>query len=285
MVSPYSVCPVEDWAEKTKELIKQHPLKPDVIREVALYSWDILWQTKIGKDATVMNLEEINPPATVVGYFFEKLFAKELQKRYPKEWRGTQSKDEKDIVYTKEPKFSIELKTSGQLGTEIFGNRSSGQKVENEVLAKKEKSGYYITVNFHKTTLTLLRIGWLENSSEHSDWKSQSSQTGQASSIKDDAYKHKLFTISGDYLLDAPVKLLCRVGSKTANDLAEEGVRTIRELSQYNGNKKFQKAHIKAEYLHDLYAIDTVHVESKKSEFTFQENFINNVWWLGDYIA
>lgn len=113
MVSPYLNVAVEDWAEKTKQLIKQHPLKTDVIREVALASWRILWQTKIGEGATVMNLEEINPPAIVVGYIFEKLFAKELQRRYPKEWRGTQSKDEKDIVYTQNPDFSIELKTSG----------------------------------------------------------------------------------------------------------------------------------------------------------------------------
>lgn len=167
MVSPYSGYRVEDWAEKTKELIKQHPLKPDVIREVALYSWDILWQTKIGKDATVMSLEEINPPAIVVGYFFEKLFAKELQRRYPSEWRGTQRKDEKDVVYIPNSDLSIELKTSGQLGTQIFGNRSSGQKVENETLAKKEKSGYYITVNFYKKTLTLLRFGWLDNSTDY----------------------------------------------------------------------------------------------------------------------
>lgn len=284
MVSPYSGLAVENWAEKTKELIKQHPLKPDVIKEVALASWKILWQTKIGEGATVMNLEEINPPAIVVGYIFEKLFAKELQRKYPTEWRGTQSKDEKNIFYIQNSEFSIELKTSGQLGTEIFGNRSSGQKVENEVLAKKEKSGYYITVNFHKTTLTLLRIGWLENSSEHTDWKPQISQTGQASPLTKDAYKYKLFTISGDYLLKAPVKLLDRVGDKTAKDLAEEGVRTIRELSQYNG-KKFQESHIKAECLHNLYAIDTTNMEFKKSEFTFQENFINNVWWLGDYIA
>lgn len=70
--------------------------------------------------------------------------------------------------------------------------------------------------------------------------------------------------------MDAPVKLLCGVGPKTAKDLAEERVRTIRELSQYNGNKKFQKAHIKAEELRNLYTTSNTATESEKLEFTLQ---------------
>jgi hypothetical protein len=107
MVSPYSGIPVEKWSDKTKELIEEHPLKPNVIREIALRSWNLLWQTKIGEEDTYLSLAEIDPPAIMVGYFFEKLFAKELQKRDPEQWRGTQSKDEKDIVYLKDTRYSI----------------------------------------------------------------------------------------------------------------------------------------------------------------------------------
>ena len=81
MVSPYSGIPVEKWSDKTKELIEEHPLKPNVIREIALRSWNLLWQTKIGEEDTYLSLAEIDPPAIMVGYFFEKLFAKELQKQ------------------------------------------------------------------------------------------------------------------------------------------------------------------------------------------------------------
>jgi hypothetical protein len=42
MVFPYASIPVEKWADKTKELIEEHPLKPNVIREVALKSWQLL---------------------------------------------------------------------------------------------------------------------------------------------------------------------------------------------------------------------------------------------------
>lgn len=52
MVSPHSDIPVEKWADKTKELIEQHPLKPDIIRDIALRSWSLLWQTKIGEGDT-----------------------------------------------------------------------------------------------------------------------------------------------------------------------------------------------------------------------------------------
>ena len=72
MVSPYASIPVEKWADKTKELIEEHPLKPNVIREVALKSWQLLWQTKIGEEDTYLSLAEIDPPAIMVGYFFLK---------------------------------------------------------------------------------------------------------------------------------------------------------------------------------------------------------------------
>lgn len=195
MTSPYAGIPTEQWSAKTKELVASHPLKLDVIRNVAIASWGILWQTKIGEGERAIRLDEIELPATVIGYFFEKLFARELESRFPTVWRGGQSKDEKDIVCIANPSFSIEMKASGQLGTKIFGNRSYGQKTEDESLTSKpEKSGYYITVNFYGKTLTLLRFGWIDVS----DWKPQSSATGQAASLSNDVYKYKLEEIPGD---------------------------------------------------------------------------------------
>ncbi|MDD1427518.1 ScaI family restriction endonuclease [Dolichospermum sp. ST_sed9] len=163
MVSPNFGIDENNWAETTKQLITEHPLKADVIRDVSLVSWNLLWQTKIGEGDTSLSLAEIDPPAIVVGYFFEKLFVKELQRRHKEQWRGTQSKDEKDVVSLVANKYSMEIKTSGQLNTKIFGNRSYGQEVENEDINVKEKSGYYITANFYKRNLTLLRFGWIEH--------------------------------------------------------------------------------------------------------------------------
>lgn len=235
MASPYAGLPAEQWVSKTKELVASHPLKLDVIRDVAISSWGTLWLTKIGEGDTAIRLDEIEVPATVVGYFFEKLFARELESRFPKVWRGGQSNDEKDIVCTGNPFFSIEMKTSGQLGTKIFGNRSYSQKAEDESLVSKvEKSGYYITINFYGKTLTLLRFGWIDAS----DWKPQKSATGQAASLSNDVYKYKLVEISGDYRLSAPIGLLEGIGAKIAKDFAEEGIATIYDLLNYEGNNK-----------------------------------------------
>jgi hypothetical protein len=194
-----------------------------------------LWLTKIGEGDAAIRLDEINVPATVVGYFFEKIFVRELQSRFPTEWRGGQSKDEKDIVCISNSFFSIEKKTSGQLGTKIFGNRSYSQKSEDESLVSKvEKSGYYITINFFGRILTLLRFGWIDAA----DWKPQRSATGQAASLSNDVYKYKLIEIPGDYRLSAPIGLLNGIGSKTVNDFAEEGVNTIYDLLNYQGSNK-----------------------------------------------
>ncbi|OLE52767.1 MAG: hypothetical protein AUG51_16440 [Acidobacteria bacterium 13_1_20CM_3_53_8] len=235
MLSPYADLSTDKWLSKTKELIELHPLKLNVIKDIALLSWGTLWLTKIGEGDTAIRLEEIEVPATVVGYFFEKLFAKELQSRFPTEWRGGQSKDEKDIVCINHPFYSIEMKTSGQLGVKIFGNRSYGQKAEDESLVSKvEKSGYYITANFYGKTLTLLRFGWIDAS----DWKPQKSATGQAASLSNDVYKYKLIEIPGDYRLSAPIGLLNGIGVKAVKEFAEESVVTIYDLLNYQGSNK-----------------------------------------------
>lgn len=235
MASPYEGISQQDWKEKTMELIGNHPLQVDTIRDVALRSWDTLWRTTLGEGATSINLYDLDVPATVVGYFFEKLFAKCLQELEPTLWRGGQGKEEKDIVYIPNSNFSVEMKCSGQLGNKVFGNRSYGQESDiDSELNKKEKSGYYITVNFYEKSLNLLRFGWID----HSDWKAQASETGQASNLKSEVYKYKLLEIPGEYRLKAPVSLLPGVGPKRKATFAEEGIKTIRELKEYKGNNK-----------------------------------------------
>lgn len=83
MTSPYSGLSIEEWKAKTQELIENHPLPLETIREISLKSWDILWQTTVGDGELAIPLYSLDVPAMVVGYFFEKLFAKELQMREP----------------------------------------------------------------------------------------------------------------------------------------------------------------------------------------------------------
>ncbi|MFM6190639.1 ScaI family restriction endonuclease [Planktothrix sp.] len=234
MTSPYSGLSIEEWKAKTQELIENHPLPLETIREISLKSWDILWQTTVGDGELAIPLYSLDVPAMVVGYFFEKLFAKELQMREPQVWRGGVSKEEKDLVYIPNQLYSIEIKTSGQLGLKIFGNRSYGKSGENPDLAKKEKSGYYITVNFYDRMINLIRFGWID----HSDWNAQLSQTGQAAGLSEETYTYKLIPIAGEYRLNTPVSLLKGVGKKTAKTFEAEGIKTVRELKNYQGNNK-----------------------------------------------
>lgn len=226
MKSPYLNKPIATWPRITKRLLAQHPLSPELILEVANQSWTALWSTRVGAGRTAIDLNQLAVPATVVGYFFEVLFAKEMERRFPREWRGCRQGDEKDLVYIPDSRYSIEIKTSGQLSLKIFGNRSYGQKATKQRLAKKEKSGFYITVNFFKQTLVLIRFGWIDAS----DWKPQLAPTGQMAGLPDEVYKHKLVPIGGEYQLLTPVGVLPGVGAKAVAELAKLGIITVGEL-------------------------------------------------------
>jgi hypothetical protein len=226
MASPYDGVPEDHWLERTKELVAGHPLTSELIHDAAIVSWSRLWNTKVGDVETGFPLVELDPPATVVGYFFEKIFSKELAQRLPGQWRGGTSGTEKDLHCLTNEAMSVEMKSSGQLGTKIFGNRSYGQKNENAELTKKDKSGYYITINFYKQCLTLLRFGWIDAD----DWQAQKSATGQMAGLPDSVYNGKLLVIRGPYMLQAPVKLLPGVGPNAVVGLNEHSIHTVSDL-------------------------------------------------------
>ncbi len=222
MASLYNGRPVGEWLEVTRSLIADHPLTPETILAAAQTSWARLWSTTVGDATMGFPFAEADPPATVVGYFFEKLFAKELAARFPQGWRGGKG-SEKDLHCLTDITKSVEMKASGQLGYKVYGNRSFGQVVENADIAKKDKSGYYITINFYKQTLTLLRFGWIDAD----DWQAQKAATGQMAGLNDEVYKYKLLPLRGAYMLDGPVQLVDGIGGKAAEELAAAGLTTI----------------------------------------------------------
>lgn len=235
MLSPYNNLDMVNWKPKTLELIEQYSLDLDELRDIALQTWQILWQTRIGGGKSAIRLDEMDVPAMVVGYFFEKLYSRELGIRYPNQRRGGRGGDEKDLVCLTNPFFSTEMKSSGQLTTKIYGNRSYAQRTKrNSSTSRVEKSGYYITVNFYQTTLTLLRFGWID----YEDWQPQRAATGQASTLRDEVYEYKLVEIRGDYRLNGPIGLLSGVGGRRIEIFASEGIKTIRDLLAYEGNNQ-----------------------------------------------
>lgn len=123
----------------------------------------------------------------------------------------------------------MEIKASGQAGFKVYGNRSYGQKRSPDAAVKKEKSGYYITVNFYQQVLTLIRFGWIDAE----DWDAQEAPTGQMAGLKQAVYDSKLISIPGSYRQQAPILLMEGVGPATALQFAELGIRTVGDLLQY----------------------------------------------------
>ncbi len=240
-ISPYANQDVSNWSAITNELIKNYPIPLNEILEIAILSWDRLWSSRIGGD---IKISEVDLPATVVGYFFQKLFSHELAKRYPNSWRGESVKSDKDLVNLDDDFFSTEMKASGQGGYSLFGNRSYNQESANSNITGKDKSGYYITLNFYKQSMTLLRIGWIDQD----DWVPQGSQTGQAATLHPNVYNHKLISIEGDYILNTPIELLRGVGPTALALLHNVGVYTFSDLKNYTGSDsktlKLQRANL-----------------------------------------
>ena len=239
MRSPYLNHPKEQWLQITNDLVEKHPLESDTILQAVLTAWQTLWETSIGSRTTAFPLKEMTLPAQVTGFFFEKLLAEVLKNKTQGQWRGGQEKAEKDLVFLENPQFSTELKTSGQLGLKLYGNRSYGQQLEEDPkVDKADRSGYFITVNFYGSSLSLVRFGWID----HADWVSQKSSTGQASSLKEDTYTYKLIPILGDYQRFANVGILKGVGAKILEVLNEHRIETIAQLLEHNGaNPKIEK--------------------------------------------
>jgi ScaI restriction endonuclease len=237
--SPYLDQQKQDWLQITERLVKTHPLESNLILDAVLTAWNTLWETRIGAGENTFPLQEMALPAQVTGFFFEKLLATVLKNKTQEKWRGGTKKFDKDLVFLEDPQFSIELKTSGQLGLKLFGNRSYGKQIEENLKVDKvDRAGYFITVNFYGSTLSLIRFGWID----HEDWVSQKSETGQAATLKEDTYTYKLIAILGDYQQSANVGILKGVGAKMLESLHDQGIETIAQLLNYSSaDSKIEK--------------------------------------------
>ncbi|KKS53288.1 MAG: NmeSIR protein [Parcubacteria group bacterium GW2011_GWA2_42_28] len=131
----------------------------------------------------------------IMGFLLHELIPLEFSARYPKIWSKEKQAHDKDLVYVPNNTFSIEIKTSSNPNN-IFSNRSYAQKV---VKGKKNKSGYYLAVNFEKCDddvcpkprIVKIRFGWLD----HGDWIGQTATSGQQARLSPAVKKFKLFEI------------------------------------------------------------------------------------------
>jgi len=167
----------------TLRLVKEYPLGPTELVDAVLASWNGLAGSSIGRARIGV---DVFPTPQIVGAFLHELIPLDLRAANGLDWRGDMTASEKDIVYTPESRFSAEIKTSSH-AKQIFGNRSFGQ--QGNAVGKKEKSGYYLAVNFTAWSrdgsesatpgIKLIRFGWLD----HVDWMAQDASTGQAATL------------------------------------------------------------------------------------------------------
>lgn len=192
-MNPFNNIPVENWKEKTIELINEHPLKKEELVDAVLTSWDKIFETYIGNELKIGR--DVKPSPQILGNYLHELIPIYFEKKYNGKWQKDKTKMDKDLVCTFNDFYSIEIKTSSSK-KDIFGNRSYG--IQSDAENTKKKEGYYLAINFEKCTednekpnITLIRFGWLE----HSDWISQTSQTGQQSRLSKESDSLKLITL------------------------------------------------------------------------------------------
>ena len=192
MISPYAGVPDADWNAKTEELIREFPLsEPDVVTLV-LDAWNSILQTRIGAAGYQIG-KDIFPQPQIMGFFLHELIPLELEHRYPTVWSRDFTGYGKDIICKTNSLFSCEIKTSSDK-YHIFANRSHAQLRSS---SKKDKSGYYLAINFGKFVLAAsgkmpvinrIRLGWLDDA----DWHPQKAPTGQQAKLLPAVEKNKL---------------------------------------------------------------------------------------------
>jgi hypothetical protein len=196
MISPYQGISLENWETKTKELIAQHPINTE---EIVNQMWEELFTSEITSRKYKIGID-LFPRPQFLGTLLHELIPLEFTTRYPELWRKEEKDYDKDIVYIPNDYFSIELKTSSSSGS-IYGNRSYAQKSITGKETKKDKSGYYLAINFpkinskiHKNKLpkiNKIRFGCLDEN----DWLGQKSQTGQQARLSPEVQRYKLLEL------------------------------------------------------------------------------------------
>jgi hypothetical protein len=193
MTSPYANIPVEQWQHTTRTLIEQHPLPHTQLYQVVLQAWADLFHSHIGSKPFIIGVD-LFPSPQIMGFFLHELIPLELAFQSPQSWRVGQPATEKDAVYIPNDQYAFEIKTSSSANA-IYGNRSYTQATQTP---KKDKSGYYLAINFEKFTpkikrpqITQVRFGWLDQT----DWIGQTAASGQQARLQSDANRYKLLPL------------------------------------------------------------------------------------------
>lgn len=235
--SPYRGLELANWQQKTRRLVARHPLFSNqalLLKHVGR-AWQAVWGTTIAVGSGSVTFRQLDPPAQVVGAFFEPVFTHLLSAAGP--WRGVQAKHDKDAVYIPNDHFSFEVKTSGQGSGEVYGNRSFGKS---SAAGRKNKSGYYMCVSFLGEAIIKLLVGWIDEE----DWQSQKAESGQQARLPSHVYDHQLLSIPipPKWLTQMPVGGAAGIGKAREEVLVGGGLRTMADVRSVLSRAKITPA-------------------------------------------
>ena len=184
---------MDQWKDKTYELVGEHPLDDAELVETVINSWAGILDTRIGAGRHQIGVA-VFPNPQIMAFLLHELIPLELSHLYPGIWRRDNSAAEKDVVYIPDDNYSFEIKASSSPRS-IYANRSYAQP---SPTSKKHKAGYYLAVNFEKFSqtganpkITRIRMGWLD----HTDWIGQRAPTGQQARLNISARDNKLIDL------------------------------------------------------------------------------------------
>lgn len=191
---PYDGVPESEWLHITEKLVQEFPISMELLTRIVLESWDEIFTiTNSSKDFVIG--KTVFPKPQILGFFLEEIITRKIHQLDPSIWIPDPTGYSKDVVNIRQPKFSIEIKTSSS-PKNIYGNRSYGQSGES---SKKSKDGYYLAINFEqfyknnlrRPEIRLIRFGYLN----YTDWRSQNASTGQQARIPANIESVKLLPI------------------------------------------------------------------------------------------
>ena len=185
-----------------------------------------------GEDVLVF--DKVN--AQAIGSLLEHAVCTLLSRKLPHLFRaGTSAKTEKDIVHKTRNSLSFEIKTSGQAGFKIFGNRSTG----NSQLANdrvKIRSGIYLVINYTGRVLSLVSVALIDDD----QWRGQKAASGQSATLSAEVYRTRFFEVCDqvqdpidDYRMLAPLFMLKGFTKKTKWVGDEIGQMSIRDFLKH----------------------------------------------------
>lgn len=123
---PYEGVEESKWKDITERLINEFPIKMETIRDIVLDSWnEIFTISNATRDFAIG--ETIFPKPQILGFFLEEIVTQKIYKLDSETWLPDPTGYSKDLVNTKEPKYSMEIKTSSS-SKNIYGNRSYAQQ-------------------------------------------------------------------------------------------------------------------------------------------------------------